>query len=121
MTKHEDQQNLLANIYEVAKMRHALQVLDKELVATQSTAMRNASLAGISAALIAKATGLTPGRVSQILGASSEEDRAPQELNAITTEILEWPLEALKKQQQTFLGKMTYPPYPAPRKGAVEN
>ncbi len=116
MAAEKTQQNLLANIYQVAQLRHAMRQLDQELVTLQANAMRNANLLGISAALIAKAAGLTPGRVSQVMADSPGEDRSPQELNDTTTQILEWPAEALKKYHQTFPGEMTYPPYPAPRK-----
>lgn len=115
MSAADTQQNLLAEVHELARLRHTLHHLETDVRLLLEQAERNAAHGGIPASLIAKAAGLTPGRISQILARPSHADHTPAALHNISAPILEWPADALRARQEDFAGSMTYPPYPAPR------
>lgn len=109
------QQNLLAQVYELATLRHALGRLETEVRILLEQAERNAATGGVPPSLIAKASGLTPGRITQILAHPTDSDHSPHTLNKIAAPILEWPADALTRHRADFPGVMTFPPYPTPR------
>lgn len=111
----ESPQNLLSEVCELAQLRFTLHRLETEVRQLLEQAERNAASGGVPASLIAKAVGITPGRISQILARPSDADHSPAQLHKIAGPILEWPAEALAERQTEFPGRMTYPPYPAPR------
>ena len=115
MSVRDEKQNLLAEVHELAALRHALGSLENEVRLMLEQAERNAARGEVPPSLIAKAAGLTPGRITQILARPSDADRTPTELRKLTYPVCEWPAEALKAHRADFLGEMTYPPYPAPR------
>lgn len=109
------QQNLLAQVYELAALRHALRRLETEVRILLEQAERNAACGGAPPSLIAKASGLTPGRITQILARPTDSDHSPHALHKIAAPILGWPADALTRHRADFPGVMTFPPYPAPR------
>lgn len=115
MNTGDTKQNLLAEVFELALLRHNLGRLETEVRLLLEQAERNAAEGGLPPSLIAKAAGLTPGRITQILARPSAADHPPAALRKITAPILEWPADALRKHSGDFTGTMTYPPYPEPR------
>lgn len=115
MGTRDEKQNLLAEVYDLASLRHALGRLENEVRLLLEQAERNAARGGVPASLIAKAAGLTPGRITQILARPDDADHSPEALHKIAYPIQEWPADALTRYQADFPGNMTYPPYPAPR------
>lgn len=111
----DNQQDLLAEVYELAALRHGLGRLETEVRLLLEQAERNAASGGIAPSLIAKATGLTPGRITQILARPNDADHTPTQLRKIASPVLERPADAIKHHQADFPGQMTYPPYPSPR------
>lgn len=109
------QQNLLAQVHELAALKHALGQLETEVRILLEQAERNAATGGVPPSLIAKASGLTPGRITQILARPTDSDHSPHTLHKIAHPILAWPADALTRHRADFPGVMTFPPYPAPR------
>lgn len=112
----ENPQNLLANVYELAKFIHELRNLATEARQLLEQAERNAVKGGLPPSLVAKAAGLTAGRVTQILARPGDHDLRPRALADRSYKILEWPTDALKRHSASFPGEMIYPPYPAGRR-----
>lgn len=115
MDTRDEKQNLLTEVHELAKLRHALGRLETEVRLLLEQAERNAAAGGLPPSLIAKAAGLTPGRITQILARPDDADHPPTQLHQIIYPILEWPGDAIDKHRADFPGEMTYPPYPEPR------
>lgn len=115
MDARDEKQSLLAEVYELAALRHALGRLENEVRLLLEQAERNAARGGVPASLIAKAAGLTPGRITQILARPDDSDHSPEALHKIAYPIQEWPADALNRHRADFPGEMTPPPYPAPR------
>jgi hypothetical protein len=114
-------QNLLAAVYELAKFTHELRNLATEARQLLEQAERNAVNGGLPPSLVAKAAGLTAGRITQILARPAENDLPPRALADRSYKILEWPADALKRHSASFSGEMTYPPYPAGRRARVSS
>ena len=115
MGTRDEKQNLLAEVHDLASLRHALGRLENEVRLLLEQAERNAARGGVPASLIAKAAGLTPGRITQILARPDDADHSPEALHKIAYPIQEWPADALNRHRADFPGEMTFPPYPAPR------
>lgn len=115
MDARDEKQSLLAEVYELAALRHALGRLETEVRLLLEQAERNAATGGLPPSLIAKAAGLTPGRITQILARPDDADLSPTQLHKVTYPILEWSADAIDKHRADFLGEMFYPPYPEPR------
>lgn len=119
-TSERRQHDLLAEVYELAQLRHALGRLEDDVRLMLEQAERNAAWGNVPPSLIARAAGVTPGRVTQVLGRSDEDDALPSDLRLTAIEIFEWMAEAVETRRADFPGLMTYPPYPAPRRKPQE-
>ena len=78
MGTRDEKQNLLAEVHDLASLRHALGRLENEVRLLLEQAERNAARGGVPASLIAKAAGLTPGRITQILARPDDADHSPR-------------------------------------------
>lgn len=111
----QTQQSALANTYELAQMLHKLRGLSSEVELLLSDAIRHAQTTGLTQSLIADAAGLTRGRVNQI----TKGNRPSQSLLEVenrTSQIMQWPSDALRSHNEGFTGRMTMPPYPRRRR-----
>lgn len=113
--ENETKQNLLAVVIELASLRHALGGLEDVTRRLLEQAERNAAKGGLPPSLIAKAAGVTPGRITQLLARPDVDDLSPAQLSRRAFDLTEWPQDALKDHRKSFAGEMTYPPYPEPR------
>lgn len=116
--KREPKQNLLAVVVELATLRHALGSLEAEVRRLLEQAERNAAKGSVPPSLIAKAAGVTPGRITQLIARPDTDDLAPAQLSRRCSNLIGWPQDALTEHKKDFPGKMTYPPYPEPRNRA---
>ena len=106
----DDRQNALADVVELARLLHSCRGLSDEVEALLVDAMKIARSAGLSQTIIAEATALSPGRVSQVV--KSEGAAVSRSLlRDRVREISEWPGEALQPYRASFPGRMTKPPY----------
>lgn len=109
-----NRQSALANVYLTARTLHELRALTAEVEGLHRSAMVLAVESGLSKAIVAEASGLTGGRVSQVVNGSREaitKNALRKRINQVT----EFPQDALRKHAATFTGKMTFPPYPRRR------
>lgn len=110
----ETQQSALANTYELAQMLHKLRGLSSEVELLLSDAIKHAHTTGLTQSLIADATGLTRGRINQI-AKDGQRSQPLLEVEKRTSQILQWPSDALLSHSEDFAGRMTMPPYPRRR------
>jgi RecA/RadA recombinase len=112
MADNADQQDALALAYTAAGLLNDVRALAGELEEHLANAIRAATDAGLSRAIVADAVGLTPGRISQIaLRSSSAGTEWRDRLVAIDN----YPGDAMHAHRKAFAGRMTYPPYPRRR------
>jgi hypothetical protein len=110
----EERQNALADVVELARTLHALRGLTGEVERLLSEAMKVAHSEGLSQAIIAEATALSAGRVSQMIN-HGEISTPRRKLHDRVYSISEWPGDALRPYRASFPGRMTFPPYPRRR------
>jgi hypothetical protein len=109
MSRDEDWQSALTYVSDAAERLHQVRALERELVDLVGVATRSAVALGVPGQLVAKAAGVTPGRVSQIVAAPGEADAG--DWRARVWEVTESPADALRRHWGGFAGVMTYPPY----------
>lgn len=112
----DNPQTLLAEVYELAKFTHELRNLATEARQLLEQAERNAVKGGLPPSLVAKAAGLTAGRVTQIIARPDDHDLPSRALHARSSKLLERPEVALQRHSASFPGEMSDPPYPASRR-----
>lgn len=105
-----NQQDALADVVELAQLLHALRGLSGEVESLLADGLKVARDAGLSQAVIAEASDLTRGRVSQVVN-SGPATTTGEQLHASVFRITEWPGDALRLHRATFAGRMTFPPY----------
>lgn len=114
MTEDEQQQTL-QTLHDAAALLCAARGLVDMLEDLVDSGIQASRRAGISQAVIAETSDLTPGRVSQVIGAKPiREDWADR-----VGQVRDWPQYALEAQKSHFAGKMSYPPYRRRRPGGA--
>jgi Fe2+ transport system protein FeoA len=109
MATQEQQQNAVAEVREAAVLAYALRTLADEVHARMLDAVRDAHAAKVPQWVLAEATGLTPGRVSQIVAEAPERDSAENRRRLY--EMGEWPGDALRPLRRDAPGRTILPPY----------
>ncbi|SEB29867.1 hypothetical protein [Arthrobacter woluwensis] len=113
MNNERVQQQSLQALHDAAALLHAARGLVNMLEDLVDSGIRDTHRVGVSQAVIAEAVSLTPGRVSQVIGAAPALEGWSDRVALIR----DWPREALEVQKSHFKGAMTYPPYKRRRVG----
>ncbi|MGP4968775.1 hypothetical protein [Glutamicibacter sp. BW77] len=111
-----DKQSALATVNELATLRHALTSMAEEVRILLEQAERSAAAHDVPPSLIAKAAGITKGRMTQLLARPGTNDLLGSQITKIAFNLVELPQDTLRAHKADFPGEMTFPPYPQPRK-----
>ncbi|MGP5023384.1 hypothetical protein ACTXM3_18015 [Glutamicibacter arilaitensis] len=119
----EDKQSALATVHDLAKLRHALTSMAEDVRRLLEQAERSAAAHDVPPSLIAKAAGVTKGRMTQLLARPDTLDLIGVQIHKKAHQLTQYPQDALSAHKADFPGEMTFPPYPQPRKrtGRAEN
>lgn len=111
-----DKQSSLATVHELATLRHALTRMADEVRILLEQAERSAAAHDVPPSLIAKAAGVTKGRMTQLLARPGTNDLLGSQITKKAFNLVELPQDTLRSHKADFPGEMTFPPYPQPRK-----